>query len=175
MQGGIDLIQRQYDNALAKQKKSVGIDPNYYGGHHMLAQVMFYLGRFEESLEQEKKAIRLSPHYPALFLVSLARNYFHLGRYEEAIATLKQLEDRAKKGEYPTWWAPSYFAMVCAESDRENDARTYMAKALRLNPNLSLEFWKSYSRFFKNPAHLHRELDALRKAGMPEKLRGATP
>ena len=174
MQGSIHLMQRQYDKAITKLRKSVNIDPNYYGGYSMLALTMSNLGRFEESLELIKKAMRLCPYYPPVFLLWLGRTYFFLDRYDEAIAAFTQLDELARKGEFQTWAAPLSLAMVYAELGREKEARAYMAKALESDRNLSLELIIHLSPF-KNPAHLQRELDALRKAGLPEKPGGAVP
>ena len=76
LKGGIHLTQRQYDKAIAKVKKSIALDPNYYGGHCVLEKIMHYVGRFEESIELIKKAMRLCPHYHPLLLHDLGRNYF---------------------------------------------------------------------------------------------------
>jgi hypothetical protein len=40
-----------------------------------------------------------------------------------------------------------------------------MAEALKINPSLSLVFFKQ-TQPFKNPAHMQRELEALKKAGL---------
>ena len=51
---------------------------------------------------------------------------------------------------------------------KKEEAREYMAKALKMNPYLSAE-WFILNDPHKNQAYLERELDARRKAGMPEK------
>jgi adenylate cyclase len=168
MQGIIHLVQRQYDQAIDKLRKSVSIDPNYFGGHLNLAITTFYVGRFEEALELIKKAMRLSPCYGAVVLRLLGHIYFFLDRYEEAITTFTQLDERARKGEYQTYFAPLYLALVYEELGREEEARAYITEALKCNRNLSLELIVQMNPF-KNPAHLQRELDNLRKAGLPEK------
>ena len=109
--------------------------------------------------------MRLCPYYPALILRTLGRSYFYLGRYEEAIATLKQLDDRSRKGDCPTWWAPLHLAPVYVELGREEEARALVAEVLKINPKYSLETVKKES-LFKDPAHLQRCLDALSKVGM---------
>jgi adenylate cyclase len=48
---------------------------------------------------------------------------------------------------------------------RDKEARAHAAEVMRINPNFSLETWRKTS-FFKDPAHLERRLDALRKAGL---------
>ena len=50
-----------------------------------------------------------------------------------------------------------------------------VVEALKINPNLSLERFIRMAHPFKNPAHQQRMMDALRKAGMPEKPPGAVP
>jgi len=88
-----------------------------------------------------------------------------MGHRSEAIATCNQLYDRSLRGEYLYDWGLFYLAMVYAEFGREDEARTLMAQALRINPGLSLEYFKQ-GQPFKNPAHMQRELAALKKAGL---------
>ena len=40
-----------------------------------------------------------------------------------------------------------------------------MAQALKINPDLSLAFFKQ-SQPFKKPEHMQREIEALKKAGL---------
>ncbi len=47
----------------------------------------------------------------------------------------------------------------------EAEARAEMAEALRLNPHVSLEWFKQFLPF-KDPAMLERHIAALRKAGL---------
>ena len=50
---------------------------------------------------------------------------------------------------------------------REEEARYHVAEGLKTNPIWSLELEQQiYS--YKNPADLERQLDALRKVGLPE-------
>jgi tetratricopeptide (TPR) repeat protein len=133
--------------------------------------VLYYSGRFEESNLAIEKAMRLCPYYPAWLLGLLGRSYIFLGQYEEAIVALKKFNGRCLKGECPRDMATNPMALVYAELGREEEARAYIRESLKFNPNLSLEFIKISSPY-KNPAHLQRELDAYRKAGMPEESGG---
>jgi len=49
--------------------------------------------------------------------------------------------------------------------DRQDEARALLAEALKINPGLSAVFFKQ-TQPFKNPAHMQRELEALKKAGL---------
>jgi tetratricopeptide (TPR) repeat protein len=109
--------------------------------------------------------MRLSPYYPAFYLSPLARSYAFRGRYDEAIATSKQLYDRGRIGDYPEEWALIHLAGLYVAVDKEDEARDLVAQALKINPSLSLAFFKQ-TQPFKNPAHMQRELAALKKTGL---------
>ncbi len=172
--GLIYLFQRQHDKAITEGKLAISLDPNFSIGHAHLAGTMFFSGRFEEAIALMKKAMRLSPYYPAFYLNYLGRSYAFMGRYEEATATFKQLYDRGRRGEYPAEWGLIYLARVYVELGREDEARALMAEALKIDPSLSSESFKE-GQPFKNPAHKQRELETLSKAGLPEKPSQAVP
>jgi hypothetical protein len=111
--------------------------------------------------------MRLSPYYPAFYLSPLARSYAFRGQFKEALATSNQLHGRSRSGEYPEDFALVHLAGIYTASGREAEARVFMAQALKINPGLSLTFFKQ-SQPFKNPAHLQRELETLIRAGLPQ-------
>jgi adenylate cyclase len=163
--GTIYLAQRDHDKAITEGNRSISLAPNLSIAHAHLAATMFFSGRFEEAIALTEKAMRLSPYYPAFYLSPLARSYAFLGRYEEAIATSKQLYDRSRRGDYPEEWALIHLAGLYVAFGRQDEARHLMAEALKINLSLSLEFFKQ-SQPFKNPEHMKREIEALKKAGL---------
>jgi TolB-like protein len=94
----------------------------------------------------------------------LGKSYIFLRHYEEALEACKKMELGVEK-EYILSW-------IYQELGREEEARVHMEKVLEIAPDLSLESIKISSPYM-NPVHLKRELDAYRKAGMPEKPPGA--
>jgi adenylate cyclase len=164
---GIYLIQRHYDKAIAEGEKAITLGPNNALDHVLQAQTMRYAGRFEEAVVLAEKAIRLSPYYPAWYLVVLGASYRMAGRLDEALAVYMKLLERSKKGEYNVWSAHGHLAGVYADLGREQEARAHVAELLRINPNFSLQYLNKVT-FYKDPAHLKRGKDALRKAGVPE-------
>jgi adenylate cyclase len=161
-------LQRQYDVAIAEGERAIALGPNDGEAHAFLAQTLHYAGRFEEAIEHIKKAMRLSPYYPAWYLMFLADSYFMVGRYDESIAANKQLLERARRGEWPIYTPHLTFAANYVLLGREEEARFHAAEALRANPSFSLEVLQSRHPY-KNPADMERWLSALRKAGIPEK------
>jgi len=171
--GNIYLIQRNHEKAISILNENIALNPNVDGAYAVLAVVLFFSGRFEESVEMIKKSMRLCPYYPPWYLEHLGRCYIGIGRYDEAIEAFNRLKDRCRKGECATFRALVGLAVVYVELGREEEARDYMAEALKANPKLSLESAKRQP--FKNPSDLHRLIEAYRKAGMPEKAPKSMP
>ena len=122
-----------------------------------------YAGRPGEALELAKRAMRLSPYPPPLFLSVLGRVYYSMGQYDQAIAAFER--GRARRPNSPLPYI--FLAMTYSEAGREEEARAAAAEILRINPKFSARrFAKAMP--FKDPAELKRALDALRKAGLPE-------
>jgi TolB-like protein/Tfp pilus assembly protein PilF len=168
--GLVYLIQGRYEEALAEGEKSLALGPTNAQAHVLQAVRMHHVGRFDDGIELVKKAMRLHPYYPAYYLQWLGAAYRMTGRYEDALQIYKQLLDRANKGEFPSLEAHVFLADVYTELDRVEEAQTHAAEVLKLKPGLSLaEISSNISTYtFKDPAHLERRLNALRKSGIPE-------
>jgi adenylate cyclase len=167
--GDVYLWQDRYEEAISEGEKSIVLGPTNAQAHVLLAVTMNVVGRFDETIELVKKAMRLHPYYPAYYLRWLGEAYRMTGRYEEALTVYKLLLHRARKGEHPILGAHIYMAEVYMELGREKEARAHTAEALKLDPKLSLEqARKQLIHRYKDPTHLQRRLNALRKAGIPE-------
>ena len=66
----------------------------------ILAGIMHFNGKFDESIALVKNAMRLCPYYPAFYLRVLSISYFLAGQYKEALAPGELLLARAHKGEF---------------------------------------------------------------------------
>jgi TolB-like protein/Flp pilus assembly protein TadD len=164
----IYLIQRQYDKAIAEGEKAITLGPNNALAHALQSQTMRFAGRFEEAVVLAEKAMRLSPYYPAWYLVMLGTAYSMVGRFDEALVVYMKLLERSKKGEHNLYSANLHLAAVYVNLGREEEARAHAAEVLRINPNFSLALIDKVT-FFQDPAHLKRLKDTLRKAGLPDK------
>jgi tetratricopeptide (TPR) repeat protein len=60
------LWARRYDEALAQFKKSNDLNPNLAVGHERLAHLYTYLGRFNDAIDEESTARRLSGEDPQM-------------------------------------------------------------------------------------------------------------
>jgi adenylate cyclase len=172
--GQASLFQRQYEKAITEGKLAISLDPNFTIGCGVLGFILSHCGEFDEAIPILKKGYRLNPSLDPSFLTYLAKSYIFLERYEEALEVCKQMEEHVLNGRLvgPKYVPPLYYSWIYQELGREEEARAYMAEALKRKPDLSLEWLKGLSPY-KDPAHLQQALDAFRKAGMPEKPPGA--
>jgi adenylate cyclase len=167
--GLVCRMQRQYDQAIIEGEKSLALGPTNAQAHVLHAVSMNTVGRFDEAIELVKRAMRLHPYYPAYYLQWLGAAYRMTGRYEDALTVCKQLLDRSRKGEFPTLAAHLFLADIYAAFGMEEEARRHAEEVLRIRPSFSLEAVDKISTYqYKDPAHLERRLNALRKAGIPE-------
>ncbi len=168
--GAIHLMKREYDQAVAEGEKAVALDPNGADVTALLAMTLNWSGRPEEACELVDKAMRLSPLYSAWYLAVQAHAYRLTGRHEEAIAIYKNSIERN-----PNHIGPHIGLTECyAELGRDEEARAQASELLRLSPKFTLTKYAE-SLTYKDPAQSKRSLEALRKAGLPEKSSSTAP
>jgi TolB-like protein len=165
LMGMINLQQKKFDEAIENGERAVRINPNDPIMLAILAYVMHYNGKFDESIASIKNAMRLCPYYPAMFLRTLFLSCFLAGRYEEALAASELMLARAHKSEFSPLLAHTALAETYIGLSQDQKARAHAEEVLKINPNFSLANYRK-SMFYKDPAHLERHIDALRKAGL---------
>ena len=161
--GAIRLVKRRHDQAIADLEKAVALEPNGADHTALLAWALTYAGRPAEAAALLEKAMRLSPYYPAWYLVTLGRAYRLAGRYDDAIAALKRAEARSPGN----FHMHVVLAVIYNELGRHEEARTKVADILKMDPNYTIgQFAKAVP--YKDPAEFDRIRHALRTAGLPE-------
>lgn len=84
---------KQYEVAVSEAERAVELDSNDATAHAALADALILAQRPEEGAARIRTAMRLDPHYPPTYLVTLGAAEFGMERFDEAVATL----DRAVK------------------------------------------------------------------------------
>jgi len=164
--GGIHLSQRQYEQAIAKGEKAVALGPNDAEVNAVMAHILRFAGRFEQAITMIKTAMRLQPNYASWYLTELALCYYYVGRHKEAIELAEKYRELTKSREEELIWPHLLIlAMNYIRLGQEKEACEAAAELLRLFPIFSLEWDRKYS-YYKNPSHLERQHEDLRKAGL---------
>ncbi len=158
------LQKRDYDAAIVEGEKAVSLDPGSPWTAFQYAKALVYTGRPEEAIPLLEKAIRLNPLAPSPFYNDLGLAFRLTGRLEEAAALYKKSIDRAPND----FWMHAALANVYIMMGRDEEARAAAAEVLRINPKFSLE-WYAKRSFIKDRSVVDKSVDALRKAGLPDK------
>jgi adenylate cyclase len=155
---------RQYDKALSEAERAVALNLNASDARMIMGSVLGNLGKWEESVLYAKQSFRLNPFPGAYLYFVLGRAYFMTGQYDESIATWEKVLKVS-----PNFQGAHRFLAACYSSlGRDAEATAATKEVLRLNPKFTIE---SHAKrlTYKNKADIEREVDALRKAGLPEK------
>ncbi len=162
--GSIYLRMRQHEKAIEVGKRAVELDPNGAHVHLFLGQTFHFTGRPDEAIVYLNKAVRLNPFPPYMYLNALGRCYLQKGEYEKALIEFKKAHQRAPK----SGMCHILLAITYSLLGQEEGARASAAKAVEVFPFASIELF-SKTMPYKNQADLKLQIDALRKAGFPEK------
>jgi len=161
------LIKLDHKKSIEESKRAITLGPNDPWNYCVLAYAKYFNGDFQEAVSLCEKIERLSPYRPSAYLMVTGLSYRGVGKYDEAVAIFNDLLDRAQKGEFNPLLPHQYLTPTYAMQGNMPKARFHAAELLKINPNFSLEDYRT-TTFFKNPKHLEPILDALRKAGIPD-------
>ncbi|OGQ01014.1 MAG: hypothetical protein A2Z40_03925 [Deltaproteobacteria bacterium RBG_19FT_COMBO_60_16] len=152
----------RYDEGIAEAERGVELDPNSATANFFLSNVLRYAGRSKEAIPVIRKALRLEPIAPDVFVQNLALVYFQAGDCKEAVATC----EKGLRREPDNLNSHAIRAAVYGYCGREAEARIEAAEVLRINPKFTVE---SYTRIlpYKYQSNKDLTIQGLRKAGLP--------
>jgi pentatricopeptide repeat protein len=151
---------RRSGEALGVADAGLAINPNFVLLLAPRARAEIGLGRFEQAKADAGRAMRLSPRDPfiGVFRLEMGKAELGLGEVDAAIDTFHQAID----SDYRPFFLYSSLAAAYARAGRIDEAKTALAEARRLNPNLTVKWLGDHLGM--PPA----VLDGVRKAGLPE-------
>jgi adenylate cyclase len=167
------LNQARYEESAAENERALALNPSNVDAVGALGWDYYYRGQFEKSLEYFDKAIRLSPHDPAMgvWVDSKSGAYFALKQYDQAIEWARRaiVIDPSFSSDLV---AP--LALTGHEAEARETLQRYLALPSSVQPR-TIAAMKAYNDHFVNantdPRLLEsfdRYIEGLRKAGMPE-------
>ena len=154
-------MTKQYDKGVAQAETAVALNPNSAESHYRLGKTLSLAGRWEESIPEFEKAMRLNPIPPNMYLWSLGMSYWGMGQYKEAIPW----GEKAVRQDPNSLLARVWMAVIYVSSGREEEARAEAAEVLRINPKFSVKKYEKRAAFKKKEDN-ERYIAALRKAGL---------
>jgi TolB-like protein/predicted Zn-dependent protease len=159
------VYRRQYAEAMAEIEKALGLDPNDAENHLRMGFVLIYEGGSDKAIDSIRRAMRLNPHYPGLYLYYLGVAQYCLGRYEETSASLERAL-QLDPGQSPWWLAASY-----AQLGREQEAVDMLTEYMKSRGKRMISVESMFQYFpLKNQLDMDRFADGLIKAGLPRPM-----
>jgi TolB-like protein len=168
--GVVGIFTRRAAEGIAQCEHALELDRNLAIAHAAIGMGKILDGRAEDTEAHIAEALRLSPRdtlaYVWMTNAGTAKN--HLGGYEQAVAWCRRAIEANRN--YP----PAYFnlAAALAQLGRLDEARSTAKALLALGPNFTIAraraAWSAMSDDPRCLAGVERQLDGLRKAGLPE-------
>ena len=162
--GWLYIMTRQYDKGVAECERAINLAPNSANAHIWMSFTCKYAGRHEEAVQYSEKALRLDPSPQHWYFRAMGSAYSWVGRHEEAITFLKKAMQRAPND----LLSRVMLTVAYSFADRVKEAYAQAEEIIRINPKYNVEQAAKTFRF-KNKEDQERFINALRKAGLPDK------
>ena len=168
--------QARFEEAIAEKERTLALDPAAADTIQAMGWDYLYLGQYEKALELFDKAIRLSPHDPALQFMSFGKSwsYFGLKQYDQAIDWARRAITIGTNNPFPHTFLTAALALTGHEAEAREALQHYLAmpSSAQFRTIGALKAYYAPSpKWITNPRAaetLERQYEGLRKAGIPE-------
>ena len=151
--GQVQNVREQFDKAVITMEKAVALAPNHAENVTLLGDALAWVGRPDEAIKMIERGMRLSPIYPAYYVVILGNCYECKGEQELAISAYRRAIDSGPESPI----GRVFLASALIEVGLVEEAETVAREVLRLDPTF-------YQR--KKSWWLERPSEIVRKAGL---------
>jgi adenylate cyclase len=161
--GMLHLRAREYAEAVTWTQRAVALNPGEAESYAWLANVLSFVGRSAEALEQLARATRLDPLHPPLWDFYAGRALLHLGRYDEALSSFETCLRRAPFFGH----VQSYKSAALAHLGRLDEARAALPVPGSPGYYASIGDIRRWDSYMEN-IEFDRFIAGLRAAGLPD-------
>lgn len=160
--GAVRLLEGRYDEALAVARDSVAIRPGCNTANGVLANVLLHCGDYELAVVHVKRAIRIAPVYPPLFLEILSAAYREAGHVALAATVAREILHLVPD----TITGRLLLAVALVRDGWVSEARQVAAEVRRIDPEFSATAHLAQQPY-RDGAVIERLATDLRTAGLP--------
>jgi adenylate cyclase len=148
------------DKAIDAADAGLAINPNFGSLWGVRGNANLFFGRFEQARSDILQSMRLSPRDPlkAIGTKYLGDSELGLGHFDAAVEDYRKAIDLGM----PSMWPYASLAAASALSGKMDEAKSALAEARRLEPQLTVKWITPLAPPIPNL------FDGLRKAGLPE-------
>jgi tetratricopeptide (TPR) repeat protein len=153
------------EKAVEYAQKALELNPNDMWAFFFLGRALCMVGRYEESIANIRKAMRLTPHYPAVISGISGWSSFFLRRYKDALASGEEAVRGVKTGEIPVWLGNILMVAIYSELGQQDKTHKFASEIMGASPKWNLEVFRGMFPL-KNQSDMDRVVNAARKAGL---------
>ena len=159
----LHISLRKYDEAYDYVERAMALGPSNSFAAGVAGNVALFCDKPHDMIPLLKKAMRLSPVYPAWFVGDLAFAYLLLNQLDKAITIAEE------SNQIDPDYIYAYFVLVVAnvELGQLEAARAAAENIIRIEPKFTISV-HDLSQPYRNPDVLDRLSDGFRTAGIPE-------
>jgi adenylate cyclase len=162
--GALEFVytwRRQHDMAIASGERAVQVAPGCADAYFYLGRALSFAGRYQESISQLEKAIRMNPFPPGIYYMHLGMSQLSLRQYEQAVATLKKALALNPKNIA----VRRMLTITYVEMGKLEDAKVQAEEILKIDPKFTSKGFEKILPF-KDSELTRRYLDGMRMAGL---------
>ncbi len=159
------IWRRKHDMAIASGERAVQVAPGCADAYFYLGRALAFAGRYQESVNQIEKAIRMNPFPPGLYYMHLGMAQLSLRQYEQAVSSLK----RALALNPKNISARRMLTVTYVEMGRLEDAKVEAEEILKIDPRFTSKGFEKIMPF-KDGELARRYMHALRMAGLEREI-----
>lgn len=138
--------QGALQEAVEISKRAVALTPKHSPNVAVFAVTLLRAGNYAAAQEEIRKAIRLSPFYPAWYMHVLGSSSFALRQYEQSARAYRAC---VKATDPDSAFLPVvrvWLAISLAAAGFESEARSVGEEVLRLKPDFRIDCWRQFQR-----------------------------
>ncbi len=158
--GVAHLFRAAHDKAGYHLTHSSGLNPNDDLIMVEHGRFQMYVGKPQEGADLVRQAMRRNPYHPNWYWNILGRCLHTSGAFEEAIAAFERISTAQ-------FWTHAYLAACYSSTGNEAKAGEHVSETLALRPDFRLSRFSRHLPY-RDKADLHRFLETLRRAGLPD-------
>ncbi len=138
--------QAEFDEGVEIGRKAVSLSPRHAPNVALYTVALGRAGNYQAALQQIKRAIRLSPIYPAWYLHVLGSCGFAVGEDEQAVSAYRACLEATDPESAFVPIVRVWLAICLASAGHGAEARKVSAEVLRLDPSFRIDDWWQFPR-----------------------------
>jgi adenylate cyclase len=140
----IKAEQFAFEEAVDIGRKAVSLSPKHSANVAVYAITLLRAGEYQSAVQEIKKAIRLSPHYPAWYMHVLGSSCFAIGEFEHAADAYQACVAATDPDSLFMPIVSVWLAICLASAGHNAEAKSASEDVFRRYPDFHIDLWRQF-------------------------------